>query len=533
VRRRLRDALFRLLGKEPEAVVAVLDPELEGEMRRLVPDRRLVPLHRAAGEATGEAWLRLTRALAPYRVALIAVRTGSPMLGAALLHSPRKVLAFHEDLERHHLRWYQPWASWLFLRGLPKDRIFLRPKWLYPFKRDRSELPARWDEKPARGWREGFPRVAIVSPYLPWPLSHGGAVRMWNLLREAAAEFDICLFGFEDGQSAADLERIGEWCAALRVAAKPRWREPRWSTIAPPEVGEFWNPSLDRELHQFLAANSVPLLQAEYTQMAAYRPEVLVEHDLTWDLFEQIHAREGTLSSAWNLYRWRRFESKALRAARRVVVMSEKDAGLAGVPGPVVIPNGVDLDRYRPEPERPGRRLLFIGSFRHWPNVRAWRFLIEEVWPLAAAGDSDLRLTVVAGPDPHLYWPQGSPDPRVELRGFVADVRPLYAEANLVLVPTLVSAGTNLKALEAMATGRALLSTSCGVAGLGLEHGKSVWIAEEAREFALGIRRLLDDAGLRQALAAEAHALAVKRYGWPAITRRQAELWREELSRGS
>ena len=72
----------------------------------------------------------------------------------------------------------------------------------------------------------------------------------------------------------------------------------------------------------------------------------------------------------------------------------------------------------------------------------------------------------------------------------VADVRPLYVEANLVLVPTMVSAGTNIKVLEAMAMRRAVISTSSGCAGLGLEHGKNIWIADDAQSFAEGVSRL-------------------------------------------
>ncbi len=85
--------------------------------------------------------------------------------------------------------------------------------------------------------------------------------------------------------------------------------------------------------------------------------------------------------------------------------MSERDAALLDRPNVTVIPNGVDLARFRPEIERPGSRLLFIGSFRHFPNIVAYRFLMEQVWPiLRARVRRDVELTVVAGPDPLLYW---------------------------------------------------------------------------------------------------------------------------------
>ncbi len=61
--------------------------------------------------------------------------------------------------------------------------------------------------------------------------------------------------------------------------------------------------------------------------------------------------------------------------------MSPKDAALLGIGTARVIENGVDLSRFQPEPELPGHRLLFIGSFNHFPNVEAFRFFREAVWP--------------------------------------------------------------------------------------------------------------------------------------------------------
>src|ERR1035441_8010719 len=143
-----------------------------------------------------------------------------------------------------------------------------------------------------------------------------------------------------------------------------------------------------------------------------------------------------------------------------------------------VVPN-----RFQPQPETPGQRLLFIGAFRHFPNVAAWRFFAERVWPLLRDKFPLLTVTVVCGPDHLTYWrafadsPEPEFDPRIRMLGFVSDVRPLYVESNLALVPTIVSAGTNVKVLEAMAMQRAVVSTATGCAGLGLLHGHSAWLA--------------------------------------------------------
>ena len=98
-------------------------------------------------------------------------------------------------------------------------------------------------------------------------------------------------------------------------------------------------------------------------------------------------------------------------------------------------------------------------------------------------------------------------DPRIRVLDFVRDVRPLYAECNLVIVPTTVSARTNLKVLEAMAMERAVVSTTCGCAGLGLER-LSVWIADDAAAFAAAIRSLITQPAHRASLAKAARAIA-------------------------
>ena len=64
-----------------------------------------------------------------------------PLRLAAFLLAPGSILAYNASLERYHLR-LQTWvASWLFLRGVPLDRIRLRPWWLCPWKKDRSSIP--------------------------------------------------------------------------------------------------------------------------------------------------------------------------------------------------------------------------------------------------------------------------------------------------------------------------------------------------------------------------------------------------------
>jgi len=194
------------------------------------------------------------------------------------------------------------------------------------------------------------------------------------------------------------------------------------------------------------------------------------------------------------------------------------------------LPNGVDLARFRPgaAPPEP-RRLLFIGSFAHLPNLMAVEFFLKQVWPRLTG----VVLHIIAGARHEYFLSYYSPrvavdlaTTGVEVSGFVADVGPAYERAALVVAPLLASAGTNIKILEAMAMGKAVVSTPAGVNGLDLQPGEDFVLAGNAVEMAQAIESLLaDDAGRRR-LETAARRKA-EEYGWDRIARRQADLYRE------
>jgi ribosomal protein S18 acetylase RimI-like enzyme/glycosyltransferase involved in cell wall biosynthesis len=549
VRAALKRIIFRLLGKDPEAIVVTFasgDPEIAqrifAEIERLVPDRRhfLVEPEEFSGRSTLAIYQQLRKRFRAYRIGQAPLLfDGDPqyraLRRAAFLYTPTKILAYNTRFERHQLSFHTVIASLFFVKGVPLDRIFLRPTWLVPWKKDRSVYPSKVQEIEGRPMSPRRRRIAVLSPYFPFPLAHGGAVRIFNLLREMSDEFDIFLFAFSDSETSEEQQPVLDLCARVILVDKPRYREPRWSTLAPPEIHEFRSQAMLAALARIRGEYKIEAVQVEYTMLAPYSGDVLVEHDVTFALYGQIRDRLPGISQRWDYFRWRRFENKWISRYRKVVVMSEQDRALLNQPNIAVIPNGVDLTRFTPEIERPGERLLFIGSFRHFPNIVAYRFFVEQVWPLLRKHSSQITFTVVAGPDPLLYWRQHTglsaipPDPGIRLLEFVSDVRPLYVEANLAIVPTLVSAGTNLKVLEAMAMDRAVVSTSSGCAGLGLEHSTNVWIADQPEDFARAVQTLLQDHSLRRRISEAGRVHVERNFGWHKIGARQRALLRDML----
>ena len=159
--------------------------------------------------------------------------------------------------------------------------------------------------------------------------------------------------------------------------------------------------------------------------------------------------------------------------------------------------------------------------------------LRHEIMPRVWEKVPQARLRVVSGPDPARYWREfmkrayPAVDPRIELHAFVEDLRPLYARAAVVVTPLVVSAGTNIKVLEAMAMGRAIVSTPAGVNGLDLSPGSDFLLVRTAEEMAVAIEKLLVDPCERRRIAAAARQRVERQFGWDTIARRQARLYRD------
>ena len=386
--------------------------------------------------------------------------------------------------------------------------------------------------------------VVVASPYLPFPLSHGGAVRIYNLMRAAAGIYDHVLVCFCDELARPGAELL-DICSEV-VLVRRHGTHLRRNTRRPNVVEEFDSESFHACLKQTIRKWRAGVVQLEFTWMAQYAEAcapaktILVEHDITFDLQQQLLAtgsdsglRRHELAN--QLEKWRAFETGAWRRVDAVVTMSAKDAGVVkNTKRVVTLPNGVDTSRFsvggssfeQAEPE--ARRLLFIGSFAHLPNVLALDFFLREVFPLLPA---DYKLHIIAGSRPEYYLDfhrarvnLDLAHPQIQLEAFVSDVRPAYRRAEIVLAPLTASAGTNIKVLEAMAMGRAVVSTPAGINGLDLENGKNVIVTDTSQEMAAAIVELSNHPERRRELERNARDTALA-YDWREIGASQSALY--------
>jgi polysaccharide biosynthesis protein PslH len=256
---------------------------------------------------------------------------------------------------------------------------------------------------------------------------------------------------------------------------------------------------------------------------------VLFTHNVEAEIFERHAARAKGL---WRLIwadqsrKMTRFEGDTLRRFDAVIAVSKRDAaalakryGLAGV---AAIDTGVDLEFFAPaapgeaaNPGPDGGTLVFTATMS-WPaNVEGIHFLLDEVWPTLVAARPRIQ-AVIIGRDP----PASLADTvrqrglNVTLTGFVDDIRPYVARSHVYVIPLFVGSGTRIKAFEAMAMGRPVISTSLGIEGLDVTDGEHFLRADSAEAFSRGILALLDDAALRSRMAAAARGLMEQRFAW-------------------
>jgi len=375
--------------------------------------------------------------------------------------------------------------------------------------------------------KRGKPVVIVASPYVPYPLSHGGAVRMYNLMREGAKDYDQVLVAFADEMTCPPAELL-KLCVEVALVRRSG-SHTRALGERPDVVEEFDSASYRAVLGLMVDKWRAEVVQLEFTQMAQYArvcdpaKSVLVEHDVTLDLYAQLLEQKEDWETRQQYERWVRFEERAWREVDAVVTMSEKDRRRVG--SGVCLPNGVDLERFQPLDEEPeAGRVLFIGSFAHLPNVLAVEWFLREVWPHVAG-----RFHVIAGARHKYYLERHGiklPLEGVEVEDFVADPRGAYRRATVVVAPLLASAGTNIKIMEAMAMGKAVVSTAAGINGLDdLRDGVDVMVANDGEQMAKTIAALMGDPEKRKKIERQARRTVERRYGWEAIGARQRELY--------
>ena len=300
-----------------------------------------------------------------------------------------------------------------------------------------------------------------------------------------------------------------------------------WLSRYPVDLWKWRLPAMRDQVRKLLTQGQFDICVADFLVAAANLPQanpvpvVLFEHNvehLIWQrlaTLERRVAHRTLLEVEWR--KLRRCEAAVCAAADLTITVSEEDrrtlADVARNARIKSVPTGVDSTYFAPGGRREiPYRLVFTGAMDWYPNQDAVLYFIDAILPRIRAQIPEVTFTVVGrNPGPHLA---SLARPGVTVTGTVPDVRPHIDEAALYVVPLRAGGGTRLKIFEALAMGKAVVSTTIGAEGLGITSNRDIVLADDPDAFAHAVVSLLQDAPARQRLGRAGRALVESAYTW-------------------
>lgn len=393
-------------------------------------------------------------------------------------------------------------------------------------------------------------KVLHVTPELPLPGGTGGATRQFHLMRALARRgHEVTVLAPGNTEQVERAGALGAAGIAHEVLRRPasRVRETLAAVGRSPELlpAAVSRPVLAWQVSVLGAAlierlprtieRVVPdVVSIEHdwaahwwSELPAELPRVLTLQNVSWRYYEQrarvaAPARRPALRAEG--LRFKAFDRRHLRAYQELVAMSEIEAAAVFAAlgrMPTVVPNGVaieDLPAAPPESDGPPA-LLFTGTMGYPPNAEGVLWLVHEAWPAVRRARPDATLRIV-GPDPPAAIRRLAGRDGIEVLGRVPELAPQFAAATLVVAPIRSGAGTRLKVLEGLASGRPVVTTPAGMEGIAAVDGVQLRVAEEPETFARAVLELLADTGERLRLAAAGRRLVEEQYDYGVLGER-------------
>jgi len=404
-------------------------------------------------------------------------------------------------------------------------------------------------------------KVLFVVPYVPNLIR----VRPYNLIRHLAARgHRVTVWTlWTSERERADVQSLRPYVHAVQAWPWPRWRS--WlncalalPTSTPLQAVYCWEPNLKSHISSLQSGFDV--VHVEHLRGAQYGlalkaaiqnqqskiPVVWDSVDCITHLFEQAAQRSpslaGRLMTQLELGRTRRYEGWLVNQFDRVLVTSDKDKAALGQLSSInhqisnrkseisVLPNGVDLAYFAPNGRtREADTLVFSGKMSYHANVTAALYLANEVMPRVWAARPQARL-VIAGSNPsaqvrQLAAEQGG---RVQVTGFLPDLRDPLQHASVAVAPLQYGAGIQNKVLEAMACGTPVVASPLAVSALSdVRDGRDCLVADAPETFAARVVQLLSDDAARARLGLAGRRYVEQRHNWDAIAAQLETIYAE------
>lgn len=396
-------------------------------------------------------------------------------------------------------------------------------------------------------------KILILTPQLPYPPQQGTSLRNYNIIRGLLQNYDVTLLSYSDlPESELALGQLSECDEVITVQTPVRGRIARIQKLLldgrPDMAHRLESTTLIEALQNTLkkarsgtrrARAPFDIVQIEGIELAfvveylrASTPDskiVFDDHNVEYDL-----QRRAYLTDRADLRRWpaaayslvqarrlRRYERSVCNKADHVLAVSDEDRRkllALDLEVPVsVIPNCIDVGEYKPlDRKTEDIDLIFVGKMDYRPNIDAVLWFADEVWPLIRRERPDANWAIV-GQKPNSRIGRLAEQKGISVTGRVDVVQPFLQRSRLCIMPFRIGSGTRLKLIEAMASGRAIVSTSVGVEGFPVTSGDQLLLADEPAAFANAALTLLNDPDMRMQLGDQARHF-VQRYDWRAVS---------------
>ncbi len=415
----------------------------------------------------------------------------------------------------------------------------------------RLHASAATSPAPAEGRRL---RILWVKVGGLWPLSSGGRLRSFHIVRELSRRHAVSVLTTHgEHDDPAGLVAALDRCEVLSFPhAAPKQGSARfaaalcrsWLGRLPVDVSRWRVPALRTEAARRSTEDAPDVCVVDFLAAAANVPEVagvprvLFEHNvehLIWRRLAKTESRRwrrALLEIEWR--KLSRFEARSCEAAELTLAVSEADRAalrrLSRGARVEAIPTGVDADYFQPNgAAKAPSELVFSGSMDWYPNEDAVLHFARSVLPRIRAQHPATTFTAV-GRNPSRRLREAAQEAGLRVTGTVADVRPFVDAAAVYVAPLRVGGGTRLKILEALAMAKPVVATAIAAEGLPLAPGEHFVLADDPQAFAAAVVSLLRDPGRRSALGAAGRRLVLERHTWPQVAR-DFEVRLEEVAR--
>lgn len=375
------------------------------------------------------------------------------------------------------------------------------------------------------------------------PLDTGGKIRSYNILRSLSRRHEVTFFTVYSNHAN---DTHGELDQVFARVIRHPLSLPRPKSIGglsqfvgsvfsqePYQVFKYSAPEVAMSLLQVLQSEPFDVLVCDFLAAAGIIPwhfpcpKVLFTHNVEATIWKR-HL-EVARNPFWKAICWREHRATALAERRylnladHVLTVSDADRDqFAQTIAPAkisVIPTGVDIDLFRPVAGEEPNTLVFSGSMDWMPNEDGILYFVQEILGRIRKLIPSVSVVVVGRNPSSRLLEMGRKTAGMNVTGLVEDVRPYIQRGAVYVVPLRVGSGTRLKIFEAMAMGKAVVSTTIGAEGLPVRHGENILIADTPDEFAGAVVELLRDSVRRTSLGQAARELVVRGHSWDSVGR--------------